>query len=332
MFLSIVIPVYNGANTIKRCLDSIWRQNLPENEYEVICVDDCSTDDSISVLNEIAVSHSQLRILKNPENLRAGGARNHGVREANGEYILFIDADDYFYPDGLNKAYKYQKEKRLDILMMDMSRQYHIGDNPNLTMNFPNHDIMDGKSFILKNSCPFGPTKYVFRKNLMIENGVWFEENCCCEDVDWCLRLTLLAKKIQYLPEILEVYLQNPSGTTSVEHIKFKTVSDKMFAAKRLYEISLDSSLPKLVKDYIVKVGMLYVYEALKYMTSSYAQIALKSKWIGDLSNCYTPPLRGDNLIVKVAFKYPYLYSLSSNIMSIIVPHIIYFKRLIKNR
>ena len=91
MFLSIVIPVYNGENTIFRCLNSIWNQGLNENEYEVICVDDCSTDNTIKILSDIQKRHINLRLLLNEYNKRAGGCRNYGVREAKGEYILFID-------------------------------------------------------------------------------------------------------------------------------------------------------------------------------------------------------------------------------------------------
>ncbi|MEE1090066.1 MAG: glycosyltransferase family 2 protein [Paludibacteraceae bacterium] len=116
VFLSIVIPVYNAGWIIEKCLDSIWSQGLLEEEYEVVCVNDNSTDNTLEVLDEIAHEHKNLRVVSNTENLRAGGARNRGVREAQGEYILFIDADDYYHAGGLKKAFDYQKEHRLDIL------------------------------------------------------------------------------------------------------------------------------------------------------------------------------------------------------------------------
>ena len=68
MLLSIVIPVYNGAKNISKCLDSIWTQKINEYEYEVICVDDCSTDNTISVLEKIKQEHDNLRIIKNDKN------------------------------------------------------------------------------------------------------------------------------------------------------------------------------------------------------------------------------------------------------------------------
>ena len=85
MFLSIVIPVYNAGWIIEKCLDSIWNQGLSEEEYEVVCVNDNSTDDTLEVLDRVAREHKNLRVVSNKENLRAGGARNRGVREARGE-------------------------------------------------------------------------------------------------------------------------------------------------------------------------------------------------------------------------------------------------------
>ena len=111
MFLSIIIPVYNGTKTIKRCLDSIWSQGLPENDYEVICVDDCSSDGSYEYIQKLSQLYPQLKLLKNSFNIRAGGARNHGVRCSSGEYILFIDSDDYFHPQSLNKSFLVSKKK-----------------------------------------------------------------------------------------------------------------------------------------------------------------------------------------------------------------------------
>ena len=101
MLLSIVIPIFNGAKHITNCLNSIWAQELCADDYEVICVDDCSTDNTVEVLNNINKEHQNLKVVKNKTNRRAGGSRNHGVLEARGKYIYFIDADDYFHEKAL---------------------------------------------------------------------------------------------------------------------------------------------------------------------------------------------------------------------------------------
>ena len=122
MLLSIIIPVYNGAKHITNCLNSIWAQELCALDYEVICVDDCSTDNTVEVLNDISKDNN-LRVIKNGTNRRAGGSRNHGVQEAKGEYVVFIDSDDYFHPGSLKKATLYLRNTPLDILVCDFARE-----------------------------------------------------------------------------------------------------------------------------------------------------------------------------------------------------------------
>lgn len=95
--LSIIIPVYNGAKEIVRCLNSIFGQNVSNSHFEVICVDDCSVDNTIEVIAEYKREngYSNLNIIKHSVNKRQGGARNTGVKAASGSHILYLDHDDY---------------------------------------------------------------------------------------------------------------------------------------------------------------------------------------------------------------------------------------------
>ena len=100
--LSFIIPYYNGGKYIVECLKSIYNQDIPEAEYEVILVDDCSTDkDSIALVEQFAKEHSTLHIIRNECNLRCGGSRNAGLLQAKGEYVWFVDQDDYIAPNCL---------------------------------------------------------------------------------------------------------------------------------------------------------------------------------------------------------------------------------------
>ena len=127
MFLSIIIPCYNAKAYIGKCLNSIWDEGLLEDEYEVICIDDCSTDDTLLHLYELQKLHNNMQVLRNCENLRAGGARNHGVKNSCGKYILFIDADDYIHPGGLRQAINHLKKQNIDLLMIDHVRDIMNG-------------------------------------------------------------------------------------------------------------------------------------------------------------------------------------------------------------
>ena len=124
-FFSIIIPVYNGlAHDLPICLESIWHQPLDPSIYEVICVDDCSTDDTRRWLDEQAAKHSNMRVVKHAVNKRQGGSRNTGIRIAKGKYIIFIDQDDYFHQGSIAKVYEHLLTVALDILIVDCAYEH----------------------------------------------------------------------------------------------------------------------------------------------------------------------------------------------------------------
>ena len=112
VMVSVIVPVYNAEDTIRACLDDITAQTL--RETEIICVDDGSSDGSVGVLEEYRRKDSRIRIIRQ-ENQGAGAARNTGMKEARGEYLCFLDADDRFEPEMLEEAWKRCRETDADI-------------------------------------------------------------------------------------------------------------------------------------------------------------------------------------------------------------------------
>ena len=113
---SIVIPVYNTAPYLKECIDSVLNQT--QKEIEVIAVDDGSTDNSLEILHELQKKHPQLTVI-HQENLGVGGARNTGMALAVGEYIYFLDSDDYIAENALEICYACASENNLDVVLFD---------------------------------------------------------------------------------------------------------------------------------------------------------------------------------------------------------------------
>ena len=101
--VSIIIPVYNAEEYLCQCLNSILSQSL--NDIEIICVDDCSTDGCNDILVSYAANDSRFKVIRNNNNLHAGPSRNRGLEIAKGEYILFMDADDWLVEDSLERLY-----------------------------------------------------------------------------------------------------------------------------------------------------------------------------------------------------------------------------------
>lgn len=327
-FLSIIIPVYNGETTIVRCLESIWSQGMPWDTYEVICVNDCSTDNTVSVIEEQQKVHANLRLYSNEENLRAGGSRNRGVREAKGEYILFIDADDYFHPGAVKKMMEYQMKHRLDILMYDFAREYEGLPSEKLVHEFPNHEVLTGEQFLLSNSVPFGPCKFFFKKSLMVEKNIFFEENVCCEDVDWTHRLVLNSTSVQYLPILLSHVVINDLSTTANEHRALKPVSDKFFASYRLMLFSDSYADSSLIQQCLKNVAACYYIEGLKYLAAVSAPYRDKVEVLKKYTRSDIPV---SGWICKLCC-FPRAYVLVTNLSAPIVRYLISIKRRLLKR
>lgn len=118
--VSVIVPVYNAEKYLAQCMDSIVRQTLKE--IEIICVDDGSADGSPKILEEYAQQDDRIRLVSQ-ENAGAGAARNRGLSEAKGEYLSFLDADDFFEPDMLERAYRKAREQKAQLLVFG-SDQY----------------------------------------------------------------------------------------------------------------------------------------------------------------------------------------------------------------
>ena len=328
MFLSIIIPVYNGAKNITNCLNSIWTQELCADDYEVICVDDCSTDNTVEVLNNISKEHNNLRIIKNDINRRAGGSRNHGVLEAKGEYIVFIDSDDYFHPGSLKEVILYLKNIPLDILVCDFAREE--AGNPNITLihNFPNKSIMDGRDFMLSNSLPYAPWKYIFKRSLMVDNNVFFEENVSAEDVDWTHKLALKAKRMQYKPLLLTHYILASQSQTANEYNNIRLITERMYAGLRLKNLASYYKQDNDVSNHINNIATTFFHKALIFLMVKFGKAKTKSQIIEK----YIPKELYGNKLVDFASKHSYLFAHISNITSPFLKIALILKRNIKGR
>ena len=109
MKVSIIVPVYNASDYLDTCLETLVNQTI--DNMEIIAIDDASTDNSLDILNDYASRYYNLRVYKNEKNLGQGMTRNKGIALANGEYIGFLDADDYVGLNMYKTMYEAAKKK-----------------------------------------------------------------------------------------------------------------------------------------------------------------------------------------------------------------------------
>lgn len=155
MKISIIIPVYNAGKFIGKCLDSIASQTF--SEFEVICIDDGSVDESSSILSEYASRYKNITVIRQ-KNMGQGPTRNLGVSLAVGKYIKFVDADDYLHPDALQILYETAEKTKSDIIVCKAFCVNETGDNVsalkmwnNLIGNYSKKDLLNIDFF--NNAC-----------------------------------------------------------------------------------------------------------------------------------------------------------------------------------
>lgn len=330
-YLSIVIPVYNGlTNGLPKCLDSIWGQSLNKDLYEVICIDDCSTDDTRSWLKEQQKEHENLVVIENEKNIRQGGARNKGVRAARGKYICFIDQDDYYHKESISDVYNHLKNNDLEILIVDCAYQYPGVESNILQHNFPHREVMTGDEQIERNSIPYAPWKFIFLKSLVIDNNLFFAENERIEDVDWVHILTHHARRTQYQPILFIHYNKTTVSTTMTSYKSPITIYSTMRTGKRLVELA-DTTFAESndnIKRYIKQLGYRTWHLGIRNYFFCYCNIKEKSKNIKETSE----RISGITFIARMAKRFPIIFSIITNIISPFAKRAMHIYRLIKYR
>lgn len=200
--VSVVMPIYNATDYLRPALDSVISQTL--REIEIICIDDGSTDRSLAILKEYQKKDNRIRIATET-NAGPAKARNNGLRRARGEYLSFLDADDFFEPTMLETLYRTAKEKDLDIAVCG----YDLFENrtARFKRSIPceHADVLAGGRVTGKNECPdtiFQSTEgYVwnklFRRDFVVEKELSFLESAqIFEDVYFTLTSLSLAERI----------------------------------------------------------------------------------------------------------------------------------------
>lgn len=221
--VSVILPVYNTEKYLKQCLDSIVTQTLKD--IEIICIDDGSTDNSISILNEYKEKDSRIIILTQ-QNKHAGVARNAGLKIAKGKYLSFLDSDDFFELNMLEKMYNQAEKDNSDVVicgwknfdnkLKKVTAHFKINSNytiksPLLTKNYTNDIFMIGKP---------NPWTKLFKRDLFINNNLLFEEYICCNDLT-CVCLALaVSNKISVIEDEFIYYRNNQSTNISAGRSK----------------------------------------------------------------------------------------------------------------
>ncbi len=216
--ISVIIPCYNAQKYINKCIDSLLCQTLAD--FEIICVDDGSTDETPAILKKYAGSDSRIRVLEQ-KNLYAGVARNNGLAVAEAEYVIFLDSDDFFAENMLEVMYEKIVEDDADVCLCDAYKYYSDIDKSFLSDDyikysnlpevtpFNKHDVPD-KIFNLGANVPWNK---MFRKKFITDNSLEFQNIKQANDTYFVLMAIFLADKITYVRNRLIHYRNDSQGS-----------------------------------------------------------------------------------------------------------------------
>jgi glycosyltransferase involved in cell wall biosynthesis len=215
MDLSVVIPVYNVEGYLSRCLDSIFNQNFKGN-FEVIAVDDGSTDNSLEILKKYQEKYPNLTVVEQGTNKSLAVARSTGMKHATGDYVLHIDSDDWIksemFSNLLKKAAEY---KNPDVIVFDYER--HNGMNTlNSIKNIADQKFYENEDKISAQRLFMGTCCSKMVKNSLLKDLIYGNNYMnTTEDLIYSFEVFLRAKNILLLPEIYYCYFSNAQSLTS---------------------------------------------------------------------------------------------------------------------
>ncbi len=196
MNVSIIIPVYNASAFIKGCVDSVKSQTMKEG-VECVLIEDCGQDDSAQLIDNYIIQYNgsiNFRLLRQDKNQGPSAARNRGVREAKGEYVFFLDADDTITPDCIEMLYGLAEQHDADYVQGSYS---NMNDDTNeLQIPYVLEDRKEIKRLLLNhNKIQFTPHNRLVRRQMIIENNLFFDEQIKVrEDFLW---MTFVAKYVR---------------------------------------------------------------------------------------------------------------------------------------
>ena len=214
--LSVIVPLYNSAAWLPKCLDSLLCQDLDDSEYEIICVDDGSPDHSKDLAVSYSVEHPNVKVVSQ-ENQGTAGARNTGMRHAVGRYLCFVDPDDYVEKNVYGGLVKRMEEENLDMLRFNyylVDEQYQKMEKSEMENRFDySSQLLTGAEFLGKRldvSCYVWA--YIFRSSLIKDNGIWCIQGEYIDDTPWLPQVCMKANRVDLTDQCVYYYYQRSEG------------------------------------------------------------------------------------------------------------------------
>lgn len=216
--ISVIIPAYNVEEYIENCLDSIFAQTMLD--FEIICIDDSSGDGTYDIIKKYEKLYSHFKGMRNDCNIGAANTRNRGLAEAVGEYVIFLDADDTYHSQFLEKMYNAVISTRADVSVCQAN--YYDKDGNVLQCSGWNEKVIkkqylttsDDRQNIFQ-SILYAPWNKLVRREFLLDNHILFQDLPNANDVYYSMMVTACASKIAFVSDVLVFYQYEREGNLS---------------------------------------------------------------------------------------------------------------------
>lgn len=249
--LSIIIPLYNTENYIAKCIQSCIDQTVSKETYEIIVVNDGSTDNSLKIAQSFIDQHPKIKIISQ-ENKKQGAARNTGLKTAKGKYVWFIDSDDWIEPNSLCEIYNYLEQNSVEILGFDAIEHDSNKSKLRIRKHIPNY-IYKANEALLEDEFNVNFPLHIFKKSLLIDNCLFFLEGIFFEDNELMIKILAKTDSFVYLKKYFYNILVREGSTTRTKdpqrYLDFLVVIRSLL--KHLQTTSLDLSARKVFSKHL---------------------------------------------------------------------------------
>lgn len=279
--VSVIVPVYNTEKYLNRCLDSLVNQSLKE--IEILVINDCSTDNSKIILDKYEKEYKNIKVIHNKTNKGIGYNRNLGIKEAKGEFISFIDSDDWVDKTMFEKMYNKALNDKLDLVICNYFRKLmredeliDIDSDFNIKF-FENTNLKKSPNLLIDiNTAPWNK---LYKKEL-IEN-IKFPEDLKYEDAVFVMECLSKAKKIGMIEDKLNYYLvRNKSETTVMNEKVFDILKITKIIENNFKKTKYYNDIKDYAEAYIITNLFRYTLQQ-KYQKDN----LLKNKFIDEVFN-----------------------------------------------
>lgn len=268
---SVIVPCYNVERFLAKCLDSIINQTL--RDIEIICVNDCSSDKTPEILEAFSKKDERIKIINHEKNRGLSAARNSGMSKALGDYIAFVDSDDYIDKTMLEKLYNKAEKTESELVIGNVNLYFEDTGTCKVFRDTRFFTFLSGRVFTLTEypalvSC-IAAWDRLYKRELIERGGLLFPEGVVYEDQPFSIKAMLLAKKITVVNEPLYYYRKNAGGSITDNEKK----NDK-------YKFDF-LKITELTKDFMKSVGA-YGILRKEYMKYQFLAAAVHQSNIRD--------------------------------------------------